>query len=325
MTDGNDNISEISTIVIDDKVVMKLCAMMVFYVVDMGQADAKKAFLLMFDEYTAEYGSRLRWTTNPTTGSWKKLANGISSYITPHDWLLSQDPDTDFVFHYHAGAKKDEASDIGIEVRRGGKMNVLSHHLSSVGFRFPLQDIMDGVVDMPALLQRWCGFLKPHHAHAGIALNRFETYRKRGPVEMRETELLLRFPGLQYYHRAEADYDTQTNHGLYHGPRCADWLIALSEPFVDKLGGVQTITTNMHPLPVIAYDGGLVLQAGDYPGIGEKDTPASLPDYVHLARVIEPIRAIDPMPHLVEPDPQNPEKLISPYNLMNKWCSRFWS
>lgn len=47
----------------------------------------------------------------------------------------------------------------------------------------------------------------------------------------------------------------------------------------------------MGELPVLPYPGGAVLQAGPAPSPGKDGDPETLPDYMRLGRVIEPVRA----------------------------------
>jgi hypothetical protein len=328
-------VEAVSALVYKDTVLLKLCFNLVFYSLDLSQPDQKRAVLQIYDEYGALYGSKFKWTTNPNTGNWKKLKNGPASYVTPHDWLLNEPAKNGFEFLYHGSENNEEASDVTLFAFGENLGAVMRHDLGIVFCRFPLNDVLNGHVKLPELFYRWCSSLKPYHAHGGFCIGRCpDELGKLKYFSSLEVDLLLQFPGLQLFSYDECIYWAASGEGLYNGPRCADWLIALSDPFVAKLGGVEAIAQKMHPLPYQAYDGGIALQAGAAPGLGEK-TGRSLPDYMHLARVIEPVRAKPLAPALCLPyndpllaklglPPGNPnDERTYPRELSDMWYKRF--
>ena len=47
--------------------------------------DRQRGILDVLDEHQAMTGDVYRWTTNPKTHRWKKLQNGMDSYIHPRN------------------------------------------------------------------------------------------------------------------------------------------------------------------------------------------------------------------------------------------------
>lgn len=328
-------VEALSVFVHNDTVLLKLCFNLVFYSLDLAQPDQKKSVLKIYDEYCALYASKFRWTTNPNTGNWKKLGRGSASDITPHDWLCDEPAANGFDFLYHGSDKKEDASDITFFAIGCNLAGLKWHSLGLVSCRFPLNDVFNGHAKLPELFYRWCSYLKPYHAHGGFCIGRCPNeFSEAQYYSSMEVELLLQFPGLQLFSSGEWGYRPNTGEGLYNGPRCADWLMALSEPFIAKLGGVDAIAKKMTPLPYQSYDGGIALQAGAIPGLGEK-TGNSLPDYMHLANVIEPIRGKPLRRELCLPynDPLlaklglplgNPQDTLTyPRELSDMWHNRF--
>ena len=305
-------------------VLVSYCFNLMFYSVNLSTPEQKKAVLQIFDEYMSVYGSRMTWTTNPTTGAWKKLNGNVGSYMTPHDWLLSKPEDEGFSFLYHGGKKRTDASDITILAQANPDYSVNRHNLSTFSCRFPLKDVAEGSIDLPALMQHWSSVLQPHHAHGGLFAGKwYDDMDERPLLYGVLTPLLMLYPGLQFESEAEGLYNRERQTGLYDGPWGADWLVALSDAFLDKLGGLRAVAANMSPYPVLPYEGGAVLQAGDMAGLGADGDPASLPAYLHLGRVIEPIRAKNIPYVLYLPAQGTASGFKYAPELTDKWCSRF--
>jgi hypothetical protein len=297
---------------------------LVLYSVDMSTPEQKKAVLQIFDEYMSVYGSRATWTTNPKSGAWKRLRGRISGYMTPHDWLMAEPKHEGYSFLYHGGKKCEDSSDVCFMAVAGKDYNVNDKSLSKLYCRFPIKDVLEGVIDLSPLMHRWSFLLKPHHAHGGLGAGRwFDDLGEQPRISGALAELLRRYPGLQFMDITETLYNRKNQSGLYDGPRCADWLIALSDPFLEKLGGVQAVAEAMKPHPVFAYEGGAVLQAGEAPGLGSNGDPSSLPAYMHLGRVIEPVRAKNLAFVLYIPDPSSDVGFRHSPELSEKWCTRF--
>jgi hypothetical protein len=308
----------------DGDVLIAYCFNLTFYSVDMSTPEQKRAVLQIFDEYTAVYASKVTWTTNPKSGAWKKLKGNISSYITPHDWLMAAPQDEGYSFLYHGGKTGADYSDICLMAKAVADYRVRDRDMSTLNCRFPLKDVLDGLVDLPALMHHWGTLLKPHHARGGLFAGRwFDAFGKRALIFGVLADALMRYPGLQYSRSAEGLYNEKSQSGLYDGPCCADWLIALSDPFVEKLGGIKAVAEKMRPYPVFAYEGGAVLQAGEMAGLGSDGDPATLPAYMHLGKVIEPVRAKNLAFMLYIPDATASSGFSYAPELSEKWCTRF--
>jgi hypothetical protein len=74
--------------------------------------------------------------------------------------------------------------------------------------------------------------------------------------------------------------------------RGVGWLNALSDEFVERLGGRSKVAAKLRaPVELIDVKGGLVLKAGAKPGIGDTQTNDYLPAYQQVYRAIEPLIA----------------------------------
>lgn len=315
-----DILDEFGTITWKKDVLLKLCCDVVLYSTDLNTPEQKKALLRIFEEYAAVYGARLRWTTNPKTGKFKKLSNGLSSYAVPEDWLLRTPQDQGFEFLYHGGEKNTDASDLVFLAVGESDYGVSAHDLSKIFCRFPLTDVLEKRIDMVTLMRHWGSLLKPHHGRCGISLGKSFGYEDLEETRGKETEALLRFPGLQAVNILDGLYGPQWG-GLYDGPRCPDWLLSIADPFVEKLGGFEALQSKMAPFPVHAYEGGALLQAGEFPCMGGPGMEKGLEGYYHMGKVIEPIRWKNATAYLYSEQPYL--GLEYDRELGRRWAERF--
>ena len=305
-------------------ILFNYCFNLKFYSLNMSTPEQKEAILRIFDDYVYAYGSRMNWTVNPIIGRGKKLNGNVDNYMTPHDWLMAEPEKNGYSFVYHGGKKRKDSSDISFMAMAEPWYGVDRHDLSTLSCRFPLRDVLCGAVDLPALMRQWCSLLKPHHAHGGyFAGDWYEYFDELPTLHAVRTDALMRYPGLQFEYVSEGHYNEKYQSGLYDGPRCADWLVALSDHFLEQLGGLDAVTEKMNPCPVLPYPGGAVLQAGDAPSMGRDGDPESLPDYMRLGRVIEPVRAKNLHYVLYIPDPTKSARIRNAQELTDKWCTRF--
>lgn len=309
----------------EDGVLLKLCFDMVLYMEAQSSKEQREAVLSVFDDYCDLYQNRLRWTTNPETGRWKKLKKGLADYLQPREWLLDKDPEERWSFVYHGGEKKTDATDIVFYACGEPFYRVDRHGLSMVVCRFPLADFFSQRFSIQSLLKDWCEMLKPWHGRAGLSIGRSFGNEDSAVSRLTETELLLRYPGLQFWNVTEGLYFANQGGGLYDGPRCADWMIVLSDHFVEKLDGKAAVLQAMSPLPVYEYPGGLILQAGAFPQLGSYAEGGIPADYKQIGKIIEPVRTRAPYAaELAVADPSNgPQACKTDVILSQAWCARF--
>ena len=287
------------------------------YSLDMSAPQQKEAVISIFDEYASLYGSRMNWTINPVSWEWKPLNGRVNAYLTPDEWLMEEPEDYGYDIIFHGGKNIKDTSDVYFRVM-AEKTCKEDKEFSSLSCRFPLADVRSGKLNLADLMHRWCAMLKPWHGRGGYSAGWWlDNTSLEGLVYKRLTDQLMFYPGLQY----DGKIEVQTS--LRDGPRCADWLIALSDSFLEKLGGLDAVTDAMLPCPVLPYEGGAVLQAGNAPGLGKDGDPASLPDYLRLGRVIEPVRTKNSRRIIYISTPASPSGFKEAQDLSEKWCTRF--
>ena len=290
-------LDNIGTVTHSKGILLKFCCMVVLYSTDMRPPDQKDAALRIYDDYMAMYGDQIRWTTNPATGRFKRVKNGAIQGVQPQEWV--RDAVDAYEIMFHGGKERTDATDIAFIASAKPRHQVSYSTVSQVHCRFPIRDVLQNKVNLPELVQRWCGWLKPLHGHAGLGVGRSFGYESSNRSRSEETDLLLRMPGLQLWNYIEGVGDKEDGMGLYTGPRCADWLISLSDGFLDALGGLAMLEQKApEGIAILPYTGGAVLQAGPYPQAGSTEFGIHLPYYEKMGEIIEPVRAKSLFPEL---------------------------
>ena len=266
----------------DGSILARLCLHISFIFSGGFSRETREAVIHIFEEYGALMGpSSFRWGTNPGTGNWKKLRNGLDSYLTPKDWLLKLDPMGDWEFCYHNGQQSEDAPEIMIEATGCSDWEEEQGSRNTLTCLFPVDFFPDSSTQILKLALLWSSRLQPEQGYAGFILQTMPKTRKAAQVRYQATQ---RFPGLNLC------FADAGGLGFDKGLRCVDWLTALPDFWVNKLGGLEAIEKGMGVLPVHKYPGGVILQAGKQPQLGDREQGHTLDAYFIVAKVIEPAR-----------------------------------
>ncbi|MBZ0330851.1 DUF3396 domain-containing protein [Halomonas sp. ANAO-440] len=279
---------QLLTVETDNGVLFKICLGVALFFTGSQQEEKRQAVLDILADYRDLVGDQLTWTTNPTTGKWKKL-KGFDSYITPFDWLPTYGRG-EWEFVYHGGKRRSDADNHAFIVLGKRPSADERGDVSYLYCQFPIDFFIEREQKLPALVQQWCDKLKPEHGYAGFWLGQSYGYRDSDEAVILEHKFGQRFPGLQIN-----GFSTHSLN-LHRGPKGADWLTILSDSWLARLGGLEQVKAEMDDLPVLDYDGGAILRAGPMPQLGDNDNPdldAALADYRRVAAIIEPIRIKD--------------------------------
>lgn len=159
------------------------------------------------------------------------------------------------------------------------------HTLSNVDAHFQIcngQGLPNFEVLLAATL-RWCTICQPVHGSAGFAFI-FESVQESEYAQ----QLFKRFPGFEFLDAGMFSMQAQDIHNRI---KCVNWLTVLSNALVEELGGREPMRAALEPVcKVHDYPGGVVIQAGAYPQIGDA-TRGDVPEaYRLVARYTKSIR-----------------------------------
>lgn len=263
-------------------VLLRMCFQLLLFFKQSAERKKRQAIIELLEEHTQLTGDIYRWTINPQTCRFKRLTHGKSSYLEPKDWLLDQPPE-EWEFLYHAGVRAVDASDI--EARAfgrdywGDQEPTMASYLL---FQFPL-NFFKTPDDFAMLTHNWSTRLQPIHGYAGFCLARSHG-EEHGIASSFEYLLAQRFPGLDV--RSPIFLSGEAGNCI----KGADWLTILSDEYVNILGGKDIIKQAMGELPVLEYEGGMILRAGEGPQLGDAEQKIELTDYKRVGSVVEPVR-----------------------------------
>ena len=162
-----------------------------------------------------------------------------------------------------------------------------SDELSFVSATMPVCND-EGEVNSRQLLDatlRWCGIARPVHGTAGFVLV-FAPSMSQNTVHA--LQLMKRFPGFDLIDGVKFVRRAKGTHNRIKG---VSWLTVLGEELVSELGGLQRIRQALEPACAIhPYDGGIVIQAGDEPRLGDTQRNDIPEHYRLVSRYTKPVR-----------------------------------
>ncbi|MFW8607745.1 type VI immunity family protein [Rhizobium beringeri] len=103
---------------------------------------------------------------------------------------------------------------------------------------------------------------------------------------------LKRFPGLDF--SDPLHFEVESDLGDGRQIKSINWLTVINEEIVGKLGGQGALAKELgESCPIHGIDGGLIIQAGSEPQLGDVNRGLVLDDYRRVAKVLEPVRFND--------------------------------
>jgi hypothetical protein len=142
----------------------------------------------------------------------------------------------------------------------------------------------------PGLVQRvfrdLTDILYPFHAVAGLSLATSLDYIWTQTGRETFYPLLKRFPGLMNMQARRYQWHS------FHHMGTVNWLTAVHEELLDRCGGRDAVLAQLDidGFETWDYPGGLIIQAGSVPQIGDNDLGIKIPHYGKVARALKPVR-----------------------------------
>ncbi len=188
---------------------------------------------------------------------------------------------------------------------------------SSITANLPMSwpDVTD-LTPLVALFVRWCSILRPEHGTVSPGL----VFMQGGGSNELVTgyPLLQRFPGLDYANASRWQAAARKHPRTL---RTIGWLTALDDGFVDALGGAERVREALAPDGILihGYAGGVVLQAGPRPHLGDRNRGDVPQAYRAVAHLLDPFIMRSFATGLFYPLPVP----LDPQTETNAWLRRF--
>jgi hypothetical protein len=239
------------------------------------------------ERYIEECRSHLKWAMVPNGGRFHPIDSGIVPF--PRDWLPQHEEGEAWGFAFHGGSTKYEASPFHISAY--GSNDVSKEDLGYFHVSFPVDHFADRLDTLPAYLKRVCECLKPVSGYGGLGLLESPHLSTADRFSPAVRTLAERFPGLEIESRL-----VHVIH-LNRGIKGVAWLTALSDRWISQLGGLDYLRIRLgDEFYFYPYEGGVIIQAGPKPQVGDAQNDRWPALYVTLARVLKPIQVKEHYP-----------------------------
>ena len=186
---------------------------------------------------------------------------------------------------WHGGQGADDASPWLVSALGAPRRDSEKGDLSFLRISVPVSRFAADTGALLELVVRWSERLQPVYGYGGVTLLTSDDDGLAQTNEPKMAGLASRYPGLEI--------GDPLSHSLVGAERIkgGNWITILSEPFVEKLGGLPALTAQLgDPFRISPYAGGVTVAAGPAPEIGDWNQNVDTPTLRRLARVLAPIR-----------------------------------
>jgi len=253
--------------------------------------EVREAVVACCEDFFQRFDADLLWALHPDTGQMERYGEGKGS--NPRAWLLNLGEDESFSLMYH-GARHERGAGcpsmkvLGMEQRPFGLLGYLQVALPLLWFWDHPGTFFDLVLEI-------CRELEPLSGYAGIGVLQSPDRGISHRWEPVIYELAQRFPGLEVdFPVSHSNWLRQGREGDKSGIKGVNWLTVVADRYLDELGGGAKVEADVRALDsqfiVHRYDGGLMIQAGERPQLGDSEHDRWPELYVKLARLLKPIR-----------------------------------
>jgi hypothetical protein len=243
--------------------------------------ELQRAVAKFVEEFQQVFGSELRWAKDPSTFRYSLIESRKVPSLK--DWFSRLEPNAGWEYELRGGNAADEATAASVEAV--GRPNRGLPRLSYLKFTLPMTWFASHQGSFPQLLKDACDMIHPEHGYGGLGFNESPKLTIRERYEPDVFALAVRFPGV------EVDEPVAHINFLRDGIKGGNWLTVLSDSYLERLGGRSKLEGDLgRGFTLHQYSGGLIIQAGERPQMGDAEKGQVPLDYVRLARLLKPIR-----------------------------------
>jgi hypothetical protein len=244
----------------------------------------REAVLKVLALWLDTVAGQVNWTQKSGALKWRRfqaetlpdLAKWLRDYPSSRSWNMA----------FHGGEKSLDAS--AIFFRTFCKADWSPHGLDHITLGLPLTWFADHPGSFPEFCRTLCAVLRPISGYGGIGIMPANGDMLATSVEPHVFEIAQRFPGIEV--------DQPIVHGLYieDDIKGVNWLTVLGDALVARVGGAEKLgPALLPPAQLLPYDGGLIVQSGPLPKMGDRNANRKPIDYVAVNRVLKALRAPD--------------------------------
>jgi len=268
------------------------------------------------DQYQAMFGEYLTLYLNPTGNG--KFVRYPSSGVSLAKYLETNNtPDRPFVPSFTSGTRYEDASSYSMSMWAADAKwfpdgEEPAYFAATLPFAF-LKD-QSGKAAFQHLVHGWCKILKPYCGYAGIgAIQSVESTEQLRTVSQ-VYPIARRFPGVEIENASIVSLHINSH------IKGVNWLTALSDEALAPIGGRAALLAQLDEnFRIMEYDGGVLIQAGPMPQLGDANRRQVPRFYRELSQLVRPLRMEFPEGHSFI----HPGGGRSGAEATNEWLARF--
>ena len=270
-------------VVASGKVMCSLAFVATFYVRRIDKPDVRERLVKAFELFRAQIGEKFVWAADPKTNRPKKVAG--TALVDVRSWMNKIGPSDDFSFVFHGGQTKDDADPYqAIAFVNPYDPESLSFLTISVPLSWVVERSFAGFAE---LVKEMTTIIEPTHGYAGWGIVTHVTHAGTVPAMNYVAAFAQRFRGLE----VDLPVDHSLNLRKKKAIKGINWLTILGTPWVDQLGGIETLKAKFgEGIGVRSYDQGVIIQAGSRPLLGDVNVGEKMEPYHRVALALKPIR-----------------------------------
>lgn len=233
------------------------------------------------ERYIAEFRKELVWAQHDSGAIHRIDSNKVQ---LPNAWIPQLPDGGEWSLGFYGGAEIDGASPFVVS---GLGMAYRKDKVGYLHIQLPMRWFADHPGEFPAYVLEICKRIRPLNGYAGVGFQLPHTFEGQIKSEFLIAPVAKRFPGV------EVDEPSQTSiHITRGGIKGVNWLTILDDRYLPEVGGLDYLRMRLpeETFPFYKYDGGLIIQAGPWPQIGDTTKNLWPQNYVTLAKVLKKIQ-----------------------------------
>ena len=266
------------------------------YFAEPWKREVREVVARFAEDYMNLWSDHLRWALNPRTLHMDAFSGAEGIRPTDFSALTNEDSALEIMAYgaaYERGASAVHVTAYGPRALRPDKVGFLR-------LGCPLLPV-DGVhFHLPGALLDLCKKLNPVSGYGVLGMI---PSPDRGDAQDWEGvlfELSKRFPGLEMEFTVDHCISLRQGRDGGGGIKGAAWLTVIGDVYLAELGGADAVKADLAALDprfvIRRYDGGVLIQAGDRPVLGDAERNAWPELYIKLAKYLKPIRITEHCP-----------------------------
>jgi hypothetical protein len=233
------------------------------------------------EEYIRQFRDHLRWAQDQSSYLYP-IESGKVPF--PREWLPQYEDGDAWQLGFHGGESDEAASEF--QVSAFGSNTARDQELGYFQCYVPLTWFAEhSGTTFSDFVLGFANRLRPLSGYAGIGVLESIDFDARQTSGDEVRRIAERFPGLEVEHCI--------GHTIYaeKGIKGVNWLTLLGNRWVQEIGGLDYLRIRLgEDFKLSPYTGGVMIQAGPKPQIGDVTTNRWPQHYVTLAKVLKPIQ-----------------------------------